>query len=208
MRRTAPALLMTLISTAQAGAVYECKAARGFDTVPVYSDAPTRGEVGDCVVVWRSPGSAPSRSSAPRHIAPLIVSAAQRNNVPPPLLEALVATESAFSPTAVSPKGAMGLTQLMPATARELQVRRVFDPEENLNAGARHLARLLQAWQGNVPLALAAYNAGESAVIRYGNRVPPYRETIEYVRRVQAYMRKLDSEAKQGEPVLSGTGWR
>lgn len=112
-----------------------------------------------------------------------IEEAAAKHNVDPNLVRALVKVESNFNPTAVSRKGAMGLMQLMPATARELNVTNPFDPEQNVDAGVRHLKHLLESFNGNVPLSLAAYNAGQGAVQRNGG-VPPYAETRNYVRRI------------------------
>jgi len=112
-----------------------------------------------------------------------IEDAAAKHNVDPNLVRALVKVESNFNPTAVSRKGAMGLMQLMPATARELNVSNPFDPAQNVDAGVRHLKGLLQNFNGDVSLSLAAYNAGQGAVQR--NRgVPPYAETRNYVRRI------------------------
>lgn len=108
---------------------------------------------------------------------------ARQYDVDPVLVEAVVRTESAFDATAVSPKGAAGLMQLMPATATALGVLDRFDPRENIRGGVRHLRYLLDRYQGNVALALAAYNAGERAVDAYGG-IPPYQETQEYVQRV------------------------
>ena len=105
--------------------------------------------------------------------------------VDPRLVEAVIAAESAFDPRARSPKGARGLMQLMPETARELGVRDVWDPEENIRGGTNYLAGLLKRF-GKLPKALAAYNAGEAAVMRYDG-IPPYEETREYVARVLTY---------------------
>jgi hypothetical protein len=112
-----------------------------------------------------------------------IQDAAAKHNVDPNLVRALVKVESNFNPSAVSRKGAMGLMQLMPATARELKVSNPFDPAQNVDAGVRHLKGLLNNFNGDVSLSLAAYNAGQGAVQR--NRgVPPYAETRNYVRRI------------------------
>jgi len=111
----------------------------------------------------------------------LIGPLAARHRVAPDLVRAVIAVESAFVPTARSPKGAMGLMQLMPSTARHYAVGDPFDPVENLEAGIRHLSSLLDRY--DLRLALAAYNAGEGAVQRYGG-MPPYRETRDYVARV------------------------
>jgi soluble lytic murein transglycosylase-like protein len=120
-----------------------------------------------------------------RAFAHLIRSAAERYGVDVRLVEAIVQTESAGNPTAVSPKGARGLMQLMPERAAELGVRDSFDPVQNVDGGVRHMRDLLQRFGGDVTLALAAYNAGEAAVRTYGG-VPPYAETREYVRRVRS----------------------
>jgi soluble lytic murein transglycosylase-like protein len=115
----------------------------------------------------------------------LIVQHAQAQNLRPDLVRAVVQVESGYNPRAVSSKGAMGLMQLMPATARQLGVRTPFDPEENIRGGTTYLRQLLERFDGNEELALAAYNAGPVAVDRYGNQIPPYRETRDYVRKVR-----------------------
>lgn len=114
----------------------------------------------------------------------LIVTNATRHEIDPLLIYLVMQQESGFNQRAVSRAGARGLMQLMPGTARMLGVRNIHDPVENIEAGTRHLKNLLQRYGGDVNLALAAYNAGEEAVARYGNRVPPYRETVNYVRRI------------------------
>jgi soluble lytic murein transglycosylase-like protein len=103
--------------------------------------------------------------------------------VPPLLVAAIIEAESDFNPRAVSRKGARGLMQLMPRTASIYQVEDSYDPYENIEAGVRHLRRLMDRFHGNLPLVLAAYNAGERAVLIYGG-VPPYRETRRYVARI------------------------
>jgi soluble lytic murein transglycosylase-like protein len=114
---------------------------------------------------------------------PLIVAAAERHRVDPALVKAVIRAESDFVPFARSPKGALGLMQLMPATARLHNVWSVFEPKDNIEGGVSHLRLLLDQYNGNVRLALAAYNAGDGAVERHGG-VPPYPETIEYLDRV------------------------
>ena|SRR5688572_5386658 len=114
----------------------------------------------------------------------LIDRLAAHHGVNPKLAHALVQVESNYQPRAISPKGAMGLMQLMPATARQYAVDDPFDPAQNLAAGLQHLRGLLDRFgKGRESLALAAYNAGEGAVSRYGG-IPPYRETQNYVRRI------------------------
>jgi soluble lytic murein transglycosylase-like protein len=119
--------------------------------------------------------------------------AAVSNGVDAALIRAIIHAESAYQVDAVSPKGAQGLMQLMPQTARMLQVNDAFNPASNIDGGARYLADLLDLFEGDVTLAAAAYNAGPGAVEKYGG-VPPYEETREYVRRINILNRRY-SEA-------------
>jgi soluble lytic murein transglycosylase-like protein len=110
---------------------------------------------------------------------------ATRQGIRADLVRAVIQVESAFNPRARSNKGAMGLMQLMPATARDLGVRNAYDPLENIRGGVAYLRGLLDQFNGNEELALAAYNAGAGAVNKYGGTIPPYRETRDYVSRIQ-----------------------
>jgi hypothetical protein len=132
----------------------------------------------------------------------LIDAAAARHNVDPSLVRSVVKVESNFNPNAVSRKGAMGLMQLMPSTARSLNVANPFDPEQNVDAGVRHLRKLLDSYGGNVPLSLAAYNAGSGAVARSAG-VPRFRETQNYVRRITDLYNGGDSYVIGGSGVGS-----
>jgi soluble lytic murein transglycosylase-like protein len=119
----------------------------------------------------------------PQELRRLAIETAERHRLDPELVLAVVAVESAFRPDAISSKGAQGLMQLMPGTARELGVQDALDPQDNLDGGVRHLSELLALYGGDLKRALAAYNAGAGAVARHGG-LPPYRETRDYVRKV------------------------
>jgi soluble lytic murein transglycosylase-like protein len=127
--------------------------------------------------------NAGAAASSPQEIDAAITMAAARHSVDPNLVRAVVKVESNFNPNAVSRKGAMGLMQLMPSTARQLKVQNPFDPQQNVDAGVRHLKQLLESYGGDVKLTLAAYNAGSGAVARSAG-IPRYAETQNYVRRI------------------------
>ena len=110
--------------------------------------------------------------------------AAEENNIDINLIHAIISVESDYNPKAVSSKGAVGLMQLMPATAKRFGVVDSFNPYQNIHGGARYLAYLLKTFNNDKRLAVAAYNSGEQSVIKYGVKIPPYRETITYVSRV------------------------
>jgi len=122
---------------------------------------------------------------------------AVRYDIPPILVAAIVEAESEFNPRAVSRRGAQGLMQLMPDTASSLRVSDSFDPYENIEGGVRHLRRLMDRYRGNLPLVLAAYNAGEQAVTVYRG-VPPYRETRRYVSRILRRIGRPDLVPRYG----------
>jgi soluble lytic murein transglycosylase-like protein len=128
-----------------------------------------------------------------------IEKAAAQHNVDPNLVRAVIKVESNFNPNAVSRKGAMGLMQLMPSTARSLNVSNPFDPEQNVDAGVRHLKKLMESYGGDVKLTLAAYNAGAGAVAR-SSGVPHYAETRDYVKKIT----QLYYGGESGIRILSG----
>ncbi len=132
---------------------------------------------------------------------PLIQKASDKYKVDYSLVKAVIKAESNFNHKAVSPKGAQGLMQLMPKTASTLQVKDSFEPESNIEGGVKYLRYLMNVYNGHLPLALAAYNAGEKAVARYGG-IPPYAETKGYVRRVMALYKQYSSEPKEGRTAI------
>ena len=127
----------------------------------------------------------------------LIAKTSEKYRVDSALVKAIIKAESNFNHRAISPVGARGLMQLMPATAATLHVQDSFHPENNIDGGVRYLRYLMNLFNGNLPLVLAAYNYGENTVLRYKNRIPPYQETQTYVRRVLDYFSRYSS----GNPV-------
>lgn len=125
----------------------------------------------------------------------LIESASKTHGVDKALVHAVISAESGYNPGAVSRAGARGLMQLMPDTAKRYGVQNIHDPWENIVGGVRYLRDLLTMFNGNLELTLAAYNAGENAVIRAGNRVPPYAETVAYVPKVIGFYRKFQTRS-------------
>lgn len=117
------------------------------------------------------------------------------------LIHAVIATESNYVSNVVSPRGAVGLMQLMPPTARKYGIANSFDALQNIRGGAQHLRHLLSAFDGNIDLVLAAYNAGETAVRKYGRKVPPFPETIHYVKAAQAIYRGRKQMVRAGPPA-------
>ena len=139
-------------------------------------------------------GLAPAQASriAPERVVrfnELIEAAARQHRVPASLIRSVVSVESAYDPNARSPKGAMGLMQLMPATGSRFGATNLADPQVNINAGTRYLRWLIERFDNDLPLVLAAYNAGEGSVAKHVNRIPPYPETRHYVARVLATFR-------------------
>ena len=154
------------------------RALRSSEVSPAISTAPTLSMADASALDGFSTGDA--------SIDRFIVDSGTRNGVDPVLLYAIMHRESSFKRNALSPKGARGLMQLMPGTAARFGVRNPHDPAQNVSGGARYLKELLGRFRGRVDLVLASYNAGEGNVMRFGYRVPPFRETRNYVRRVGA----------------------
>ena len=127
-----------------------------------------------------------ARSRYSRHI----FEAARLTRLEPALIHAVISAESGYNPFARSRKGAVGLMQLMPDTAKRYGVKNRLDPAQSIHGGARYLRDLIRLFNNDLQLAVAAYNAGENAVVRHGNRIPPYSETMTYVPRVMSYYKK------------------
>jgi soluble lytic murein transglycosylase-like protein len=132
----------------------------------------------------RTPGSLRARKARYDQIVDEV---SQAHGIESALLHAVISVESRYNPKALSKKGAAGLMQLMPGTAKRYGVTDAFDPAQNLGGGAKYLRHLLKMFNSDVGLALAAFNAGEYAVVKHGNRIPPYRETLHYVPKVLDY---------------------
>lgn len=132
-----------------------------------------------------------------KHYAPLVTAVAREYRLDSALLHAVVTVESGYNPKARSPKGALGLMQLMPEIAERYAVRNIWDPSENLRGGAKYLRDLLALFDNDLSLALAAYNAGESAVIQAGNKIPQFAETRSYVPRVLLHYERYRSAIRQ-----------
>ena len=128
--------------------------------------------------------------SDPSRYASHIRHAARATNVPIALIRAVITAESAFNPYALSATGAVGLMQLMPDTAARYGVKNRMDPSQNILGGARYLSDLMRLFHNNMHLAIAAYNAGEGSVLKYGRKIPPFPETVAYVPKVLGYYKK------------------
>ncbi len=186
MRKLFGLLIFALLAGAAAPATAQIYTWRDNNGRLVLSDTPRDGQARVYAVPEASEPIRATRAVSVDRTRPyedLIVENARRNNVRPDLVRAVVQVESAFNPQARSPKGAMGLMQLMPATVAQFGVANAYDPSENLRAGTAYLRRLLDRYDGNEELALAAYNAGPTAVDRHDG-VPPYLETRRYVEKV------------------------
>ncbi|MBI2354415.1 MAG: lytic transglycosylase domain-containing protein [Deltaproteobacteria bacterium] len=162
------------------------------DGIIHFTDAPTDGRFKIFMRDLRKDRQLRTRLQLTRNVNPaeyenIIRASADKYGVSASLIKAVIQAESGYNPNAVSPKGASGLMQLMPATARSLRVGNSFDPKDNVEGGVKYLRFLLDTFRGDVSLALAAYNAGLNKVSRFGG-IPPYAETRSYVNRVLSYM--------------------
>jgi len=155
-------------------------------------DAP--GRVARPAAAVPAPIQQPAPMISAAAIADAVERAAAQHSLPPELIHSVIKVESNYNPVAVSSKGALGLMQLIPSTARRFGVLDAFDPADNIQGGAKYLRYLLDLFGGDYPLALAAYNAGEGAVAKYGT-VPPYPETQNYLRLVAHQLRAVPSAA-------------
>lgn len=163
-----------------------------------YTDQPEHGGYRKLVKTWkgwREPSfDARQFRENQKRFAPLLAEMSRTHNLPDALLHAVVTAESAYDPDALSSAGALGLMQLMPGTAQRFGVANRSNPRANVDGGTRYLKQLLEQFGNDLRLALAAYNAGENAVIRHGRKIPPYPETQRYVRKVLDYYRKYREE--------------
>lgn len=185
------ALITVFMATGNAARIADAHPAAGEEARLVARAAPAQAQAAS--IRPAAPDLDLPSEAEVRRFAPIVERAARVNGVDEALVHAVIFAESSYDPRALSPAGAAGLMQLMPATARRYGVRDLFDPAQNVSGGVRLLRDLLAQFDGNVELALAAYNAGASAVIRAGNRVPPLPETVAYVPRVIDYYRHFQT---------------
>jgi soluble lytic murein transglycosylase-like protein len=197
-------LLLLLVPAVQAGIAFQYRAPDGS---LVYTDeelelpfvlvkkmrltwGDVKGrEIQKQIPVEKKPDVQAKQYNRPK-FATIVDNKAKKYKVLPELLHAVIEAESAYDPNAVSPAGAVGLMQLMPATAKRFGVTDRTNPEQNVDAGANYLRKLLNMFDNDVKLAIASYNAGEGAVLKYGRTIPPYKETQKYVVRVLKFLRR------------------
>jgi hypothetical protein len=175
------------------------------ETVEIGSPAAARLKSTSAAPSPLAPSAAMTRTAASRFlrgystgdgaIDGYIVDSSRRHNIDPLLIYVQMGQESGYKKRARSPKGASGLMQLMPATARRLGVADIYDPQQNIEGGVKYMRILMDMFHNDLRLVLAGYNAGEGAVVRYGNRIPPYAETQHYVDRISATYRALSSSS-------------
>ena len=208
VRRVAVAGLLAIGLPAPASAqIYSWRDANGTLVLsdhrpPAAADAVRSYEVPRSVSVRATRYAAPERS---RPYDDLIAAHARQQRIRPDLVRAVMQVESAFNPRARSPKGALGLMQLMPATLRQYGVANPFDPTENVRAGVTYLRALLDRYGNDETLALAAYNAGPGAVDKHGHAVPPYRETRNYVAQINRVAGVSQAQEVRGNRIYKVT---
>lgn len=190
MNRLIICLLSLVVTTPALADVYKHTAADGS---VYYTDEPRKGLKYKLIIkskpAYNSKASKYLKKNKQKY-APLIAKAANKYKLDEKLLHAVIQTESAYNPNAVSTAGAVGLMQLMPETAKRYGVNNRRDASQNIEGGARYLKDLLEMFNSNLKLAVASYNAGEGAVKKYQNKIPPYPETQNYVKQVLALYRK------------------
>ena len=194
--RPSPLLLASFVLLACAPARADMYMAMGADGTLTLTDV----FQGDGFEARAARVTTPDQATRPQALpfASIVAAAAAEHDLPEALIHAVIRAESNYDPGAVSPKGAVGLMQLMPGTARELGVSDARDPAANVRAGTQYLKRLLGMFGNDVAVALAAYNAGPAAVARHGGQVPPYAETQRYVPRVIERFERLRSRSSGG----------
>ena len=203
--RLSPRILLLLV---MAGLAHATALEVSAQTLPA-NFSYTRGDDGTprithAALAGQFVSSRTTRASRAADYEALITQHAEANQLNPVLVRAVIEAESAFNPRAVSRVGALGLMQLMPATARELGVVDPFDPDDNIRGGTKYLRSLLDRFDGNVELALAAYNAGPGAVERYDG-VPPYRETRNYVAKIGNRIKDVTAITRAGSTIYRVT---
>ncbi len=181
------ALFVTIFSSCSFADIYRYTAANG---KIYYTDKPKSAKY-KRIIVTKKKKSKSSKKGFAKYLklkkakySPIIQSMAAKYQVDPKLIHAVIQVESAYNHKAISPAGALGLMQLMPSTATRYGVNNPHDPDQNIDGGIRYLKDLLAMFKSNLSLALAAYNAGENAVIKYHNSIPPFPETQAYVKKV------------------------
>jgi len=217
MLKKFPAFLILVFAAVSASAQERPLSPSGRAAVPLTSADQERARADELKRIKAAEAAALQRSAqvkipavlAGHHISSgntaldaLVQEAAAVNGLDPCLILSIMRAESAFNRSAVSPKGAMGLMQLMPATATRFGVKDFFDPRENVLGGSRYLRWLLDRFSGDVRLALAGYNAGEGAVEFYGNRIPPFLETQNYVRTIYSRYSTIHLGSVPAAPAL------
>jgi soluble lytic murein transglycosylase-like protein len=199
MKRYASLIAALSIAATAPGASADVYTYIGSDNVVVLTNARPQNQAASVLVSERAGAVRAQNAEAGlpagrTRFDGIIDSAAQAFGVDGALLHAVIAVESGYRAQARSPRGAAGLMQLMPGTAREFGAADVYDPAQNINGGARYLRYLLDKYDNRLDIVLAAYNAGEKALLRYGKQIPPFKETIHYVEQVQTrYQRNRGS---------------